>query len=254
MSVVIYEVKEKICTVTMDRPDALNAFNPQMMHELCKAFLKAAEDEKVKVIILTGSGRAFTAGADLKSMSSGRPEPGQHDFADMLNAIIDCPKPFIIAANGLGVGVGMTILGLADIAILAESAKFRTPFSTLGLTAEAGSTYTFSRLLGPQQATWVLMSAEWFSATECVNMGLAKQVVPDADLSKAVYQQAEVLASLPIASLIKTKELLMAPHKDALKAAFERENRGLAELLGGPANKEAIAAFMEKRDADFDDF
>ena len=254
MSVVIYEVKEKICTVTMDRPDALNAFNPQMMHELCKAFLKAAEDEKVKVIILTGSGRAFTAGADLKSMGSGRPEPGQHDFADMLNAIIDCPKPFIIAANGLGVGVGMTILGLADIAILAESAKFRTPFSTLGLTAEAGSTYTFSRLLGPQQAAWVLMSAEWFSATDCVNMGLAKQVVPDADLSKAVYQQAEVLASLPIASLIKTKELLMAPHKDALKAAFERENRGLAELLGGPANKEAIAAFMEKRDAEFDDF
>ena len=98
------------------------------------------------------------------------------------------------------------------------------------------------------------MSAEWFSATECVNMGLARQVVPDANLSTVVYQQAEVLASLPIASLIKTKELLMAPHKDALKAAFERENRGLAELLGGPANKEAIAAFMEKRDADFNDF
>lgn len=251
MKVVQYQVEHQICTLTMNRPDALNAFNPEMMNDLCAAFLRATDDSDVKVIVLTGAGRAFTAGADLKAMGGGKPEPQEYDFSDMLNAIIDCPKPFLIAANGLGVGVGMTILGLADMSFVAESAKFKTPFSTLGLTAEAASTYTFSRILGPQQAAWVLMSAEWFNAEECVTMGLAKQVVPDNQLQAVVYEQAAILARLPLASLMKTKELLMAPHREAMKAAFDRENRGLAELLGGPANQEALAAFMAKREPDF---
>ena len=108
--------------------------------------------------------------------------------------------------------------------------------------------------MGPQKASWVLLSAEWFSAAECVEMGLAKQVVPNDQLLEFVYHQAATLAKLPLTSLIKTKELMMAPHIEAMKKAFDRENRGLAELLGGPANKEALSAFLEKREADFRDF
>ena len=253
MPVVQYDVDNQICTLTMDRPEALNAFNPEMMHDLCAAFFRATDDVAVKVIVLTGAGRAFTAGADLKAMGNGKPKPGKHDFSDMLNAIVDCPKPLLIAANGLGVGVGMTILGLADLSFVAASSRFKAPFSSLGLTAEAGSTYTFSRLMGPQKASWVLLSAEWFSAAECVEMGLAKQVVPDEQLMEFVYKEAATLAKLPLASLVKTKELMMAPHIEAMKAAFDRENRVLAELLDGPANKEALSAFMEKREADFRD-
>ena len=97
MPVVQYDVDNQICTLTMDRPEALNAFNPEMMHDLCAAFLRATDDAAAKVIVLTGAGRAFTAGADLKAMGNGNPDPNRHDFSDMLNAIVDCPKPLLIA-------------------------------------------------------------------------------------------------------------------------------------------------------------
>lgn len=250
MSVVTISTTDYIQTITMDRPDALNAFNGDMMHELCEAFLAAAADDGVKVVILTGAGRAFSAGADLKSMGAPR-DPGQHDLAAMMNAIIDFPKPFIVAANGLGVGIGMTICGVADLTLMAENARFRAPFSALGLTAEAASTYTFPRLMGHQRATWALMSSEWFSAADCAAMGLAFAVVPGDELMSYAGEKAETLAALPLASLIQTKALLTEPHRAAMKAAVAAEAQGLAKLAGGPANREALSAFMEKRDPVF---
>jgi len=237
-------------TVTMDRPEALNAFNPDMMHELCDAFLEAATDNDVRVLVLTGAGRAFCAGADLKAMGA-KPDPAKHDFLTMLHSVIDFPKPFLIAANGLGVGIGMTIHGLCDLCIMARSARFKTPFSSLGLTAEAASSYTFGRLLGHQKASWVLLSGDWFTAQECVDMGLAAAVVDDEDLMKAIYEKANTLAALPLESLMQTKKLLQAPHVEAMKEAAIKEGVGMKRLAGGPANKEAIAAFLEKREPDF---
>ena len=250
MTTVSSHIENSICTITLDRPDALNAFNSQMMHDLCMAFLQATEDETAKVIVLTGAGRAFSAGADLKSMG-GTPDPDKKTLNEMLVAIIDCPKPFLIAANGLGVGIGMTILGLADLVIVAESAKFKAPFSSLGLTAEAASTYTFSRLMGHQQAAWVLLSSEWFSANQIVDMGLAAEVVPDDDVLDRTYEKARVLANLPLASLVQTKTLMQQHHRPAMKQAIIDEGKGLAALAGGQANREAIKAFLEKRQADF---
>lgn len=239
-------------TLTMDRPEALNAFSADMMHELCEAFLEAATDDDVRVLVLTGAGRAFCAGADLKSMGS-KPDPKKHDFLTLLHAIIDFPKPFLIAANGLGVGIGMTIHGLCDLCIMARSARFKTPFSSLGLTAEAISTYTFSRLLGHQKASWVLLSGDWFTAQDCADMGLAAAVVDDEDLMNVVYEKASALAALPLESLMQTKKLIQAPHLEAMKEAAYNEGVGMKKLAGGPANKEAIAAFLEKREPDFSD-
>jgi enoyl-CoA hydratase/carnithine racemase len=250
MAVITVTTNNFIRTVTMDRPDALNAFNGDMMHELCEAFLDAATDDSVRVLVLTGAGRAFSAGADLKSMGS-KPDPAKKNLPELMSSIIDFPKPFLIAANGLGVGIGMTINGVADMVFMAESARFRAPFSALGLTAEASSTYTFSRLLGHQRASWMLLSGEWFSAQECVQAGLALAVVPDEDLLGVVYEKAAKLAALPLASLIQTKKLMQAPHVEAMKAAVIEEGKGLADLAGGPANIEALRAFMEKRDPDF---
>ena len=250
MAAIKIDTSNFIRTITMDRPDALNAFNDDMMHELCEAFLEAADDDNVRVLILTGAGRAFSAGADLKSMGS-VPDPDKHDLVAMMTAIIDFPKPFLIAANGLGVGIGMTINGVADLVFMAESARFKAPFSSLGLTAEAASTYTFSRLMGHQQASWVLLSSEWFSARQCVEMGLAVAVIPDDQLLSVVFEKAEALAALPLPSLMQTKRLMQAPHLKAMKEAVAAEGAGLAVLAGGAANKEAIKAFLEKRDPDF---
>ena len=250
MAVITIKTDEFVRTITMNRPDALNAFNDDMMHELCEAFLHAAIDDSVRVLILTGAGRAFSAGADLKSMG-GTPDPNKHDLRALMNSMIDFPKPFLIAANGLGVGIGMTIHGVADMSFMAASAKFKAPFSSLGLTAEAASTYTFSRLMGHQKACWTLLSGEWFTAAECVDMGLAVAVVPDDELMDTVYAKANTLAALPLASLIQTKKLIQAPHVASMKTSVYNEMLGLAALAGGPANKEAITAFLEKRDPDF---
>lgn len=250
MAVVRVETSNGIATVTLDRPDALNAFSGEVMDELCEAFLAVEADDSARVLVLTGAGRAFSAGADLKAMSAGQPTP-RHGLEGLLFAIIDFGKPFIVAANGLGVGIGCTICGLADITFMARSARFRCPFSTLGLTAEAASTYTFPRLMGHQAASWVLLSSEWLTAEQCREAGLALQVFDDEGFMASVYGEAEKLAALPLSSLRQTKELLVGPRRDDMKRAVAAENAGLAALSGGPANREALSAFAEKRDPDF---
>ncbi len=236
--------------VEMDRPDALNAFSGQLMDDLADAFLDAAADDSVKVVVLTGAGRAFTAGADLKEMGRSTHKP-KHGFPVMLDAIIDFPKPFLIAVNGLSAGIGATICGLADFVYMSETARLRCPFSALGLTAEAASTYTLPRLMGRQRASWFLLSSEWMNASECVEAGLALEVLSLEDLMPRVMERAQVLAKLPLSSMMKTKALIMDPLRAEMKAAIKAENQGLADLGGAPANQEALNAFREKRDPDF---
>ena len=250
METVKIHTQDAVQTVTLNRPESLNAFNGQLMDDLADAFLEAAKDTSVKVLIVTGEGRAFSAGADLSE--KGRAvNPPKHGLAGLLDAIVDFPKPFLLAVNGLGVGIGATICGLADFTYMAESARLRCPFSALGLTAEAGSTYSFPRMMGRQKANWFLWAAEWMSAQECVDAGLALEVLPNDQLLDRVNEQAAKLAALPLSSVMKTKEVMMAPHKAGLKANILKENEGLAVLTGAPANVEAITAFMQKREPDF---
>ena len=233
-------------TIELNRPDALNALNGQMTNDLADAFLETGEDDLVKVVVLTGAGRAFWAGADLKEAATARSR-----FGEMIETLIDFPKPFLIAVNGVGVGIGATVCGLADVVIMSDKARLRCPFSALGLTAEAGSTMTYSQLMGRQRASWFLLSSEWMTADECVEAGLALEVVPADELLAKVKAKAEILAALPMASLVKTKSLLMDPVREKIKQNVKAENAGLAELRGGAANQEALAAFREKRDPDF---
>jgi len=250
METVEIEVNNHVQIVRLNRPKALNAFNSQLMDDLADAFLMAAEDSTVRVLVLTGNGRAFSAGADLAQMGQAAAPP-KHGLSGLLDAIVDFPKPFLLAVNGLGVGIGATICGLADFTYMAESARLRCPFSALGLTAEAGSTLTLPLLMGRQRANWLLLAAEWMSSAECLEAGLALEVLPDDNLMLRVLEQASKLAGLPPSSVRKTKELMMSSQRDLLKQHIRLENQGLAELTGSPANIEAITAFIEKRDPDF---
>jgi enoyl-CoA hydratase/carnithine racemase len=138
-------------SLLLDRPEALNAFNSRMFDELTDALLLAADDDSVKVVVITGAGRAFSAGLDLSSVNAEAPAP-KHGFPGLYEALLEFPKPILLAINGLGIGVGCTICGLVDMVFMAKSARLRCPFSALGLTAEAGSTITFPALLGHQAA------------------------------------------------------------------------------------------------------
>jgi len=236
--------------VELNRPDSLNAINGQMIDDLTDAFLEATADDSVKVLLMTGAGRAFWAGADLKEMGRSKHEP-KHTFQEMTDALIDFPKPFLVAVHGVGVGIGATICGLADYVLMADDARLRCPFSTLGLVAEAASTVTFPRLMGRQRASWFLLSAEWMGAQECLEAGLIAEIQPPDDLIEGAMERANTLAALPLASLMATKGLMMDPVRDQMKANAIEENKKLASLQGKPANKEALTAFMEKRAPDF---
>jgi enoyl-CoA hydratase/carnithine racemase len=250
VSSILVESANRVLLATLNRPQQLNAFNGELFDALAETFIDAATDDAVRVLLLTGAGRAFTAGADLTEM--GRPgSPPKHGFAGLCRAIVEFPKPFVLAVNGLGTGLGATICGLADLTYMATSARLRCPFSTLGLTAEAGSTFTFPLLMGRQQAAWFLMSSEWLAATDCVRVGLALEVVPDDALLAHARAKAELLAALPPASLAATKRLMLAPLREQLLRSIDAENEALSKLVGGPANREALRAFAEKRPADF---
>ncbi|XOV89001.1 MAG: enoyl-CoA hydratase/isomerase family protein [Pseudomonadota bacterium] len=249
METLLVRQEGAVCIVTLNRPDFLNAFNARVMDELTDAFTEAASNPAVRVLVLTGAGRAFSAGADLSGRD--RDYQARHGLAGMLDSIVDFPKPFLLAVNGLGVGIGATICGLADFTYMADNARLRCPFSALGLTAEAGSTVTFPNLMGRQRANWFLLAAEWMTATECLEAGLALELHPPESLMNRVLEQANKLATLPPASVQKTKAVMMAPYRETLKANIKLENAGLDELRGGPANIEAMKAFLEKREPDF---
>jgi enoyl-CoA hydratase/carnithine racemase len=245
----------RVRTLTLDRTDALNAFNEALYDAVTEALLASAEDPQVAVVLLTGSGRAFCAGTDLLEMAerTSNPEfvPGVHGFLGMIDALAAFPKPLVIAVNGLGVGIGATILGFADLAFMSTTARLKCPFTSLGVAPEAGSSFTFPALVGRQNATWVLMSSEWIGADEALSIGLVWKVTePDALVDEA-HRYAADLAAKPISSLVHTKAAIVAPFREQLAAARERESGSFAVLMGGPANREALSAFAEKRPPDF---
>ncbi|WGX95301.1 enoyl-CoA hydratase/isomerase family protein [Nocardioides sp. L-11A] len=247
--------EHRVRTLTLDRPEALNAFNEELYDATAEALLAAAADPEVAVVLLTGAGRAFSAGTDLLEMHQLATNPdfprGAHGFIGLVDALVDFPKPLVVAVNGLGLGIGATILGFADLGFMADDSRLKCPFTSLGVAPEAASSYLFPALVGRQNAAWTLLSSSWISATEAREMGLVKQVCAPADLMPTARRHAEVLAAKPISSLVAVKRTMTEPHRAAIRAARDRENAAFAELMGGPANLEALAAFAEGREPDF---
>ena len=245
----------RVRLLTLDRPEALNAFNTELYDTLAAALRAAADDGEVAVVVLTGEGRAFSAGQDLGEMASlAQDVAGSgtgHGFPRFMDAIIEFPKPLIAAVNGLGVGLGLTIVGHCDLALVAESARFRPPFTALGVVPEAAASYTLPAMMGWQAATHALLTSRWISAEEAVASGLALRKVADGDLVAEALTLAAEIALWPISSLVGTKRVLRAAHADAVAAARRREDREFAAMTGSPANLEALTAFLEKRPPDF---
>ena len=241
----------RVRTLTLERPDALNAFNEALYEATAVAIGEAAADPEVAVVLLTGNGRAFSAGNDLKEMQARITDPalenqGSH-FTSMIDALTDFPKPLICAVNGLGVGIGATILGYADLVFMSTEERLKCPFTSLGVAPEAASSYLLPQLVGRQNAAWLLMSSEWVDAEEALRMGLAWKVCEPNDLLPEARRHAEILAARPIPSLMAVKQTIAEPSRPEIKAATERENAHFAELMGAAANADALAAFTDKR-------
>jgi len=242
--------ENRVRTLTLARPEALNAFNEALYDATTVALRAAAEDPEVAVVLITGTGRAFSAGTDLAEMQARITDAdfvaGEHGFMGLIDALAEFPKPLICAVNGLGLGIGTTILGFADLAFMATTAKLKCPFTSLGVAPEAASSYLLPQLIGRQNAAWLLMSSEWVSASEALRMGLVWKVCEPEELMAETRRHAEVLASRPIASLQAVKATMVAPTRADIDAARARENQCFVELMGGQANAEALADFNRK--------
>ena len=253
---VLVDDQARVRTVTLNRPDALNACNEALYDALTEALLDAATDPGIAVVLLTGAGRAFCAGTDLVEMGARVLDPdnfveGTHGFLGLIDALTDFPKPLVVAVNGLGLGIGATILGFADLVFMSTDAKLKCPFTSLAVAPEAASSFLFPRLIGRQAATWVLLSSEWISAADAHEMGLAWKLCEPDDLLAEAGRHATHLAALPISSLVACKRTITEPLRPQIEAARERENQAFIELLGSPENNEALAAFAEGRTPDF---
>lgn len=246
--------ENRVMTLTFNRPEALNAANNATYAGLRDGLRDAEADGSIAVAVLTGAGRAFCAGQDLAEMDARNSgDSATSEFPDVLSTLATFRKPLIAAVNGLGVGFGMTVLSHCDLVLMASNARLRTPFPQLGLAPEAGSSYTFPRVMGWQNAAYVLMSGRWFDAQECQRMGFVWRVCDPDELMAQAYEVAGELAANPIPSLMATKELMLAGGRSAeTLAAHERENAAYAKLMGAPANVEAVKAFLEKRKPAFD--
>jgi enoyl-CoA hydratase/carnithine racemase len=228
----------RVRTVTMHRPHRLNAFDGGLTIDLGVALAATAEDPDVSVVVLTGSGRAFSTGADLKALAEpgrgartdGPPSDGK-GFDRLLDTLADFPKPLIMAVNGYATGFGMTMLAYADLVFLANDARMRCPFTELGAPTEAGSSFMFPKLFGHQNAAWILLSSEWIEAEQALAMGLAFQLCEPDQLMDVTYDHARRLAARPLEALALVKRLMNAPERAELAAAFDREREALAEFV-----------------------
>lgn len=245
----------RVRTLRLNRAEALHAFNEALYDAATEALISAASDPSVAVVVLTGSGRSFSAGTDVMEMATRTNNPdfvaGRHGFPGMVAQLIDFPKPLICAVNGLALGIGATLLGFADLVLMSTEARLRCPFTDLAVAPEAASSYLMPLLVGRQNATWLLMSSEWFSAAECLSMGLVWKVSEPDALMPETLAVARHLAAKPLASLVETKRTIVAGHRAAIAEARRREDRAFSRLLGRPANLEAFAALAARRPPEF---
>ena len=237
----------RVRTMTLNRPDALNAFNEALYDATANALAAAAHDPDVSAVLLTGAGRAFSAGTDLNDLHARVTDPGfvegTRGFLGLIDELAAFPKPLICVVNGLGVGIGTTVLGFADLVFMSSTARLKCPFTSLGVAPEAGSSYLLPTLIGRQNASWLLLSSEWISAQDAERMGLVWRVCAPEDLIGEATRHAELLAARPLSSLVAVKATITAPHRAAIAAARARENASFAQLLGSTANADALASF-----------
>ena len=237
-----------VTTVTLSRPERLNALNHQLADELFDVLHACDQSDDTRVFIITGEGRGFSAGADLKDRGAANDRPSNAPTLGerLYQALVDIEKPVIAAINGVAVGGGCTLTLLCDIRVAAESAKFQLPFTKLGLSAELGSTYILPRLLGMGKAMELILTSKMIDAKEAHHIGLVNEIVADDELLSTAEKMAQQIASFPPASVRMNKAGLKLGAD--MEGQYRYENMALDILHKTDDAREAAAAFREKRD------
>jgi enoyl-CoA hydratase/carnithine racemase len=243
-----------VATLTVDRPDALNAVNVETLEAMGEA-LETAADEDARVLVLTGAGDAFIAGADIKYMRDLSAEAAQewgelgHDVADALEAF---PAPTVAAVNGYAFGGGCEMALACDLRVAAESALIGNTEIDLGIIPGWGATQRLPRLVGDETARRMIFLGERLDADSAAEAGLFGEIVPDDDLESVVGELADRLAAQPAFALRTAKQALNQGLEGSQESGLAYEKRAFASLFGTHDQREGMAAFVEDRDPEFE--
>jgi len=249
----LYQADAGVATITLNRPEALNALNAVMRRELLAAVKAAGRDAEVRAIVITGAGRGFCAGADLRGGSAEREfrRVLTEEYNPLIEAIRRVPKPVVASVNGVAAGAGVSLAFAADLVVAASEARFVPAFNRIALVPDSGLTRTLVRALGRHRALEILLGERELTADDARDAGLVAAVVPAERLSAETRALAERLASGPTGAIGLTKRLVNAAEDASLAESLAAE-AALQDVAGrGADHTEGVAAFAEKRDPEF---
>jgi len=248
-----------ITTITLNRPEKLNAFSGSMREDLLAALRAAAEDENCRVVIITGAGRAFCAGGDVEYMSGLQKKGDVESFRKLLNAgrdvvtqIAETAKPVIASVNGIAAGAGCNLALACDYRIASDNAKLGETFVKIGIHPDWGGTWLLPRLVGPSRAFELLTTGRMVDAAEALAIGMVDRVVPLADLPEQTLTLARAIAQGPPQAIADIKRALTASRTNSLSAQVELESEHQVRAFLSRDAGEGMAAFFEKRSAKFE--
>ncbi|MCT7354700.1 enoyl-CoA hydratase-related protein [Streptomyces sp. 15-116A] len=248
----------QVAHITLNRPETLNALTPDLRERLIALLADASADPDIRVVVITGTGRGFCAGADLRgSTVSGPRAPG--DVARTLRlgaqrlvaAVLDCEKPVIAAVNGTAAGLGAHLAFACDLVLAARSARFIEVFVRRGLVPDAGGAYLLPRLIGPQRAKELMFFGDALTAAGAERLGLVNRVVPDEDLAGTAHEWSARLATAPTRALALTKQLVNASLDTDRATAFTAEATAQELNMATEDAREGLAAFGARRTPEF---
>lgn len=249
-----YSQREAVVTITLNRPDSLNGFTPELNAELLEAIERAQHDDSVRAVVITGAGRAFSAGADLnKGFSDTRTLHGtlQYEYRPVLSAIAQIPKPVIAAVNGFAAGVGMSYALHCDLLVMAEDAFLLSPFTTISLLPDGGQNWLLVRQLGPRIAYQLAVESERIPAERCVDLGLANKVAPPGEATTVAQNWAAALCERAPLSLAATKKMMRFAMDHSWNESYDLESELQGTLGQSDDAREGVAAFFDKRQPKF---
>ena len=259
METVLYEVEGGVATVTLNRPDALNALNETLAIELADVLTTASSDRDVRCIVITGAGRGFCSGADLKPIEAyyreGKPAPIgdilRERYNRMIEPILDAEKPVVAAVNGIAAGAGASLALACDFRIASDKARFFQAFIKIGLIPDSGATFFLPRLVGMAKSIELAMLGDIVDAAKAHELGLVTRVVPHDDLMKEALGFASDLAAGPTRAYGLTRRALLFGAVHDLRQTLDFEADLQQELATSPDHQEGVTAFLEKRPPDF---
>ncbi|WP_141205544.1 enoyl-CoA hydratase/isomerase family protein [Streptomyces griseorubiginosus] len=258
VSELLHVVDGQVAYLTLNRPEALNALTPAQRDRLIQLFGEASADPDVRAVVLTGTGRGFCAGADLRG-GAGAGERVAGDVARMIRegaqrlvaAVLDCEKPVIAAVNGTAAGLGVHLALACDLVLAAESARFIEVFVRRGLVPDGGGAYLLPRLVGPRRAKELMFFGDALSAPDAERLGLVNRVVPDGELDKTARAWAARLAGGPTRALALTKQLVNASLDSDRGTAFAAEAAAQEINMTTADAQEGVASFVERRSPEY---